>query len=45
MRIVRWIRALRVETLNVAGPAESACPGIGAVAERVLARAFSSRSA
>ncbi|HET8539398.1 MAG TPA: putative molybdenum carrier protein [Anaeromyxobacter sp.] len=39
-RIRGWIDALRVRTLNVAGPAESACPGIGALAERVLARAF-----
>jgi Circularly permutated YpsA SLOG family len=39
-RIASWIDALGVRTLNVAGPAESACPGIGALAERVLARAF-----
>jgi hypothetical protein len=39
-RIARWIRALRLGTLHVAGPAESTSPGIGAVAERVLSRAF-----
>jgi hypothetical protein len=32
--------ALHVRTLHVAGPAESACPGIGTIAERVLGRAF-----
>ena len=42
VRIARWIRALGIRTLNVAGPAESACQGIGALAERVLARAFGS---
>jgi len=35
-----WIRAVGILTLNVAGPAESARPGIGAMTERVLARAF-----
>jgi hypothetical protein len=39
-RVARWILSLRVATLHVAGPAESACQGIGALAERVLARAF-----
>jgi hypothetical protein len=39
-RIARWIHTLRIRTLHVAGPAESACPGIGALAERVLTRAF-----
>jgi hypothetical protein len=39
-RIRGWIDALRVRTLHVAGPAESAWPGIEAIAERVLARAF-----
>jgi hypothetical protein len=40
-RISRWIEVLRLRTLNVAGPAESKRPGIGALAERVLVRAFS----
>jgi hypothetical protein len=38
--ILRWIDALPIRTLHVAGPAESACPGIGALAERTLERAF-----
>ncbi len=42
VRIAGWIRAHRVRRLNVGGPAESASPGIGALAERVLARAFAS---
>jgi hypothetical protein len=39
-RISTWIGALHIRTLHVAGPAESAWPGIGAIAERVLAAAF-----
>jgi hypothetical protein len=38
--IARWIRALRIATLHVAGPAEGASPGIGASAEELLVRAF-----
>lgn len=37
-RIVEWLRSLRVETLNVAGPAESSAPGIGEAARRLLTR-------
>jgi hypothetical protein len=39
-RVAGWIRRFRVGTLNVAGPAESTWPGIGALVERVLAHAF-----
>ncbi len=39
-RVRGWIEALRVGTLHVAGPSERTCPGIGALAERVLARAL-----
>jgi hypothetical protein len=41
-RIRRWIDALRIRTLHVAGPAESTRPGIGALAEKFLVRAFAS---
>ena len=33
----RWIKEHRITTLNVAGPSESSCPGIGAAAERFVA--------
>jgi hypothetical protein len=36
-RIHHWIQSHSIETLNVAGPSESSCPGIGAVAERFVA--------
>ena len=39
-RVAGWLDALDVRRLNVAGPAESVCPGIGALAERVLVRAL-----
>jgi hypothetical protein len=41
-RIVAWIHARRIRTLHVAGPSERACPGIGALAEQLLARVFAS---
>jgi hypothetical protein len=39
-RIARWIGSRAVRTLHVAGPRESAWPGIGARAQDVLERAF-----
>jgi len=39
-RISTWLAAHHVRTLHVAGPAESARPGIGAMAEQVLVEAF-----
>jgi hypothetical protein len=44
-RIAEWIRALRIRTLHVAGPAESACPGMGALAEEALLRVFAATRA
>ena len=41
VNIVRtWLDSLEVQTLNVAGPAESAQPGIGRLAEEFLLRVF-----
>jgi len=41
VKIVRtWLNGLKVETLNVAGPAESAQPGIGQLAEAFLRQVF-----
>ncbi len=37
----RWLDQERVEILNVAGPRESQCPGIGALAREFLARVLS----
>jgi hypothetical protein len=36
-----WLRGLGVETLNVAGPAESIQPGIGVLTEKLLRAVFS----
>jgi hypothetical protein len=41
-RIRAWLEALGVRTLNVAGPAESRAPGIGAAVRRVLEKALRS---
>ena len=35
-----WLDSLKVRTLNVAGPAESAQPGIGRLAEEFLLKVF-----
>lgn len=36
--VLSWLHANQVETLNVAGPRESTCPGIAAQAEQFIAR-------
>jgi len=36
-QVVTWIRTHHIEVLNVAGPRESGCPGIGQAARVVLA--------
>jgi hypothetical protein len=36
--VARWLQAGGVETLNIAGPRESQCPGIGKQAGRFLRR-------
>jgi hypothetical protein len=36
--VASWLTAHRVETLNVAGPSEATCPGIGARARALLGR-------
>jgi hypothetical protein len=41
-RIIQWIRSHHIETLNVAGPAESTSAGIGKQAEKVLLQVFDS---
>jgi len=38
--VTRWLAALRVEVLNVAGPSEERCPKIGQAARRLLGRAL-----
>jgi len=38
--IAEWLRAHEIETLNVAGPAESAAPGVGAKVYHLLAAAL-----
>lgn len=41
VNIVRtWLNSLKVRTLNVAGPAETAQPGIGRLAEEFLLKVF-----
>ena len=40
--VTAWLAANNVEVLNVAGPRESTCPGIGAAAEEFVRRLFSS---
>jgi hypothetical protein len=35
-RVRAWLAALEIRTLNVAGPAESGAPGIGAAARRLI---------
>jgi Circularly permutated YpsA SLOG family len=39
--ITQWLRENSVHTLNVAGPSESVCPGIGAQSYSILLRVFS----
>ncbi len=39
--IMQWLREKSVHTLNVAGPSESACPGIGAQSYSILLRVLS----
>ena len=39
-RLIGWLEAEEIGTLNVAGSRESKCPGIGARAERFLAAVF-----
>lgn len=39
--ILKWIRATQPKTLNVAGPAESKCPGIHRQAYSLLLKVFS----
>lgn len=41
--IRRWIVANRIHSLNVAGPRESTCPGIGERAGRLLSELFAAR--
>jgi predicted Rossmann-fold nucleotide-binding protein len=36
----KWIRGARIKVLNVAGPRESSCPGIGAEVKRLLRSVF-----
>jgi len=40
--IARWLLDHRLETLNVAGPSESTCPGIEALARSMLSKLFAS---
>lgn len=41
VKIVRtWLNTLKVQTLNVAGPPETAQPGIGQLAEEFLRKVF-----
>jgi hypothetical protein len=41
IKMVRtWLDALKVQTLNIVGPAESAQPGIGRLAEEFLLKVF-----
>ena len=40
--IHQWLHDNRIETLNVAGPRESSCPGISRLAERFLLQVFAS---
>ena len=35
-RVRAWLAALEIRTLNVAGPAESSAPGIGAASRRLI---------
>lgn len=39
--IHQWLSSLDITTLNVAGPSEKTCAGIGLATERVLRQAFS----
>jgi Circularly permutated YpsA SLOG family len=39
--ITEWLREKSVHTLNVAGPSESSCPGIGDQSYSILLRVFS----
>ena len=39
-QVLEWIRDHGIETLNVAGPRESTCPGIQRDAENFMARLF-----
>lgn len=43
-RIRQWIEELRILTLNIAGPSEGSCPGIGALAEKFVAALLAPRS-
>ncbi len=38
--VLEWLAMHRIKVLNVAGPRESRCPGIGERAERFLIRVF-----
>jgi hypothetical protein len=42
-RIREWLKRLGIHTLNVAGPAESAAPGIGERTFRALVNALDPR--
>ncbi|MDW8466359.1 MAG: putative molybdenum carrier protein [Chloroherpetonaceae bacterium] len=40
VKIYNWLSSLDISTLNVAGPSEKTCTGIGTIAEKILRKAF-----